>query len=146
MTTLKRRSSDTRHAQFVIGLLRGMGLVSVLMFVFLAGPQLESKLYPVLVDFRGVATRIDDDTLVIDKASVVKQRGCSVIQPWRATTLTTHRQLVAERSMDQVPNWNVARHDPGKIVVKGVATEKVLLWAEHRCHPLWTVESKLGEW
>ena len=133
--------------QFLVSAIRAFGVLCVIMFFLLAGSEVESHLFPALTSFKvGTVERTKESDLIITGSTVVKSRHCTVIQPWRGKTTITNRQVLVDRDGANQPNWaTTGLYQTGQITIRNVGpAESVEIWAEHRCHNLWNVTSKLG--
>ena len=120
-----------------------LGVTALLWACTLILPELESNYYPVLDRFTISEYQLVGRDVEIT-ASVRKTRNCQYLAPWRARSTRSGRVLeVVHQSMD-TPNWST-----GVITttfkITNAGSEPIDLFAEHQCHPGWTVFSRLGQ-
>ena len=127
---------------FYVGLNHALGLVSVFSLVFALGPEIDSRFFPVLVNFEAAVVDRGVDAVIVT-GSVRKARSCDYMPPWTARTLNG-RPLRLEQSEEDTPNWAKGDIKFSPLLVYGAGQEKFEMFAQHRCHPFWTITTHLG--
>jgi len=127
---------------FFRGLNNALGLVCIFSLVFALGPEIDSRFFPVLVDFDARVVDHGVDAVVV-AGTVRKVRNCEYIHPWTARTVSG-RSLRVEISDTDLPNWAIGNIKFAPLIVYGAGQEQFEVFAQHRCHPFWVVSSHLG--
>lgn len=119
-----------------------VGIAAFIYAFFLSGPEIEGHFFPVLKEFN-VVGKVKVDNNVIIEADVLKVRNCQYVPPWRAKAASGRMLQIIHEEVDAA-NWSKGAVRT-RIKVMNVGQESFTLTAEHKCHPGWTVFSKLGD-
>jgi hypothetical protein len=120
----------------------GLTLVIVAV-VFLFGPELESKYFPVLTGWKPTEWHTDRNDIVVT-GLMYKRRNCSYIPPQAAVDSNGGHYLV---STPNSPRSWVALNQAQKFGpwrIHEAAGQNLTFYTEHQCHPAWPVISVLG--
>lgn len=127
----------------LIGLLLGLVVVAT---VIVKGPEMESTYLPVSKDWTPAVVERDGADLLV-AGTLVKERACMYVPPPRARDHDGRNPAVVSASPTALQSWapdeNAQQFGPWRII--GGAGKRVLFFQEHRCHPLWTTFTVLGE-
>jgi hypothetical protein len=106
---------------------------------------IEQEFFPVLVDWEAEEVRSEGEHILVSGYQR-KVRDCTYVAPIRAETLSGEHLLVTSRAPASGQNWQAGpeRRRFGPWVIHGTKGRAAQLYAEHRCHPFWTIFSRLG--
>lgn len=129
--------------RFANGALFAIGFACVFSLVLLIGSGIENRVFPVLRNMEVMELERNGETIRF-KGTVVKERSCEYIAPWRAVAVPSGRHLRVEHEMSDRPNWPTGKIQFAWVTVYDVGNESVAITSEHRCHVGPTVMSNLG--
>tara|TARA_R110000772_G_scaffold121795_1_gene228050 strand:- start:2783 stop:3184 length:402 start_codon:yes stop_codon:yes gene_type:complete len=127
---------------FFRGLNTALGLVCIFSLVFALGPEIDSRFFPVLTEFDARVIDRGVDAVIVT-GTVIKKRNCEYIPYWTARTFSG-RSLRVEIPDTDLPNWATGNIEFAPLIVYGVGQDQFEMFAQHRCHPFWTITTHLG--
>lgn len=129
-----------------LGLLTGAGLLCGLWAAVTLGKIIESRVWPVSVEWRPTEAYNDHNDLYIVGLMVKQRKDCAYIPPPRARDENGLNYVIVSRSPTARQTWPADDRPQrfGPWVVIGGANKVLHFWQEHNCHPLWTITTRLG--
>lgn len=129
------------------GMLAGIGLLSILMTFFVAGPWIETRFMPVLSKLEFVSIQPDTENTSIVRVKFTKNKDCEYMgMAWYVTNLSGISDRVSmvpikDPNDTSSPNRMVGTQYAGPwrigLTLKDIR-EKSYVLVYHRCHPFWT--------